>query len=212
MATFMDRFIADLKTLANTVTTHIDDLVKHITAAERNTWNGKQNAIAGQNDRVVVKNSSGIVESSTEVSISELNTLKDVDTSTTIKAQLATKAPSSHVGDSTHITAAERNTWNGKSNLYVIDGTHTLTGDQSNTVVYVTHTQNKVPKMVFAYMESYTKGSGGDDDMAATGPVTLYVFATVPMESGKASTTRIALLVPDVTTSSGTKIHWSALF
>ena len=211
---------------------HTSNTTLHVSTTERSTWNAKQDSTLATANAVVVTDANKKILASTTITTTELGYLDGVTSS--VQTQLNGKAPSSHVGDSTHITSTERtnwnaasshvsdttkhittterSTWNAKSNLYVVEGTYTCSGDQNNTVVYVTHGKSVTPKMVFAYMESYTRGSGGDDDMAATGPVTLFVFATVPMESGTASKTKIALLIPDVTTSSQTKIHWTALF
>ncbi|MBR1988228.1 MAG: hypothetical protein IKA36_04205 [Clostridia bacterium] len=99
--------------------------------------------------------------------------------------------------------------------LQIVSGIYTCTGDQNNTVIYINHGhknasgQSVAPKMVFACMYGHT--SGGDMTMAS-GTVTMIVFATIPMTNGVLSTTQISFLVPDVTTSTSTKIMWTALF
>ena len=99
--------------------------------------------------------------------------------------------------------------------LRIVSGIYTCTGDQNNKVIYINHGhkdasgQPVAPKMVFACMYGHT--SGGDMSMAS-GTVTMIVFATIPMTNGALSTTQISFLVPDVTTSTSTKIMWTALF
>ena len=99
--------------------------------------------------------------------------------------------------------------------LNIVSGIYTCTGDQNNTVIYIDHNhknasgQSVAPKMVFACMYGHT--SGGDTNMAS-GTVTMIVFATIPMTNGVLSTTQISFLIPDVTTSTSTKIMWTALF
>ena len=167
--TFMDRLISDLKNLAKSVTDHINDLTAklHITSTERTNWNAAKSSIdthAGKTD---------IHLTTTEkTKIGYLST-----TTSDVQVQLNNKAPSSHVGDSTHITSTERTNWNAKPRIW--STTKTLSGDLNGQVLTITHTLGVAPKMVFAYIST-----GGITELNAgttASPLTLFVFATVPV-------------------------------
>jgi hypothetical protein len=86
---FRDKVASLATTLA--LTTHSNDVVKHITAAERNTWNAKY-----------VKPTTGIPAADLEVA------LKDK-----INASATSAEVTAHTSDTVvHITAAERASWN----------------------------------------------------------------------------------------------------
>ena len=115
----------------------------------------------------------------------------------------------SHTTDKNiHITAAERTAWNAAPKIWT--KTITLSGNLNGQVLTVEHTLGVAPDMVFAYISD-----GGTTELnsgTASSPTTTFVFATIPLVSGKASASRIDLLIPDVDTSSSTKIFVSALY
>jgi hypothetical protein len=112
------------------VPNHIGDRVIHITNDERTAWNSKSNFSGNYND---LTNKPTIPTVPTKVSAftNDAGYLTgETDPTVPAWAKSANKpsytasevgaAPSSHVSDTTaHITASERNTWNGKAN-----GTH----------------------------------------------------------------------------------------
>ena len=96
---------------------------------------------------------------------------------------------------------------------YVVTGTYKLhAADAQNTVVYINHSEGKAPCMVYAHIQSHAKGSGSGDTELASGTKTTFCFASVPLVNGVASTSQIAILIPDVATSDATVIRYTMLF
>ena len=89
----------------------------------------------------------------------------------------------------------------------IVSGVYTCTGNQNGQVVYIDHGQGRTPDMVFAYIEV-----GGTTEMNTAGTASLFVFATIPIVNGQASTEQISILIPDIDTSTETMIRWTALF
>ena len=198
--TFMDRLISDLKNLAKSVTDHINDLTAklHITSSERANWNAAKSSIDEHVDETDIH-----LTAKEKTNVGYLS-----GTTSNIQEQLNNKAPSSHVGDSTHITSSERANWNAKPRIW--STTKTLSGDLNGQVLTITHTLGVAPKMVFAYIS--TGGTAELNAGTTASPLTLFVFATVPLVNDTASTTQIDVLIPDVATSSSTVLTISALY
>ena len=89
----------------------------------------------------------------------------------------------------------------------IVSGVYECTGNQNGQVVYIDHEQGRTPDMVFAYI-----AKGGTTEMNTAGTASLFVFATIPIVNGLPSTTQLSILIPDIDTSTKTKIHWTALF
>ena len=199
-----------------------------VTSDVQTQLNGKQNKTLATASAVVVTDANKNITASTTITTTELGYLDGVTSN--VQAQLNAKAPSSHVGDSTHITSTERTDWNAAS-THVSDTTKHITadertkwnnapkiwssefslgGDKNGQVMTITHSLGVAPKMVYAHISNggTTELNGG----TSSNPLTLFVFATVPLVGGNLSTSQINILIPDVTTSSTTKVIVTALY
>ena len=227
---YLSGVTSDIQTQLNdkAPSSHTTNTTLHTNATERSTWNAKQDTTLATANAVVVTDSSKKITASTTITTTELGYLDGVTSN--VQTQINAKAPSSHVGDSTHITSTERTNWNAAS-THVSDTTKHITaterstwnakpkiwssefslgGDKNGQVMTITHSLGVAPKMVYAHISNggTTELNGG----TSSSPLTLFVFATVPLVSGKLSTSQINILIPDVTTSSTTKVIVTALY
>ena len=83
----------------------------------------------------------------------------------------------------------------------------TLAGNWNGQVLNVQHGLGIAPKMVYAHIST-----GGTDELSATGPFTLFVFATVPLVNGALSSDTISVLIPDIDTNASTVVTITALY
>lgn len=216
---------ATTSSISTTKLGYLTDVTSNIQAQ----LNGRCPKTLSTGSRVVVTDSYGNITISTALTNpSKLQYLSGVTSG--IQTQLDAKAPSSHVGDSTHITSTERTNWNAAS-THVSDTTKHITatersnwnsapkvwsttvalgGNKNGQVMTITHTLGVAPKMVYAHISTggTTELNGG----TSASPLTLFVFATVPLVGGSLSTNQIDILIPDVDTSASTKVTVTAIY
>lgn len=234
---YLSGVTSDIQTQLNNKapSSHTTNTTLHTNDTERSTWNAKQDTTLATANAVVVTDSSKKITASTTITTTELGYLDGVTSN--VQTQLNAKAPSSHVGDGTHITSTERTNWDAAS-AHVSDTTIHITatersnwnsaynhistapkiwsttvslgGNKNGQVMTITHTLGVAPKMVYAHIS--TGGTTELNSGTSASPLTLFVFATVPLVGGSLSTNQIDILIPDVDTSASTKVTVTAIY
>lgn len=96
---------SDLSNHISAYNTHNSDTTKHITSAERSTWNGKQDAISGAANSVMITDANGKPTVSSVITVAELNKLNGL-TATTTELNHLDGAKSNIQGQIDNITGA----------------------------------------------------------------------------------------------------------
>ena len=187
----------------------------NVTSDIQNQLNAKCPKSLSTGNRVVITDTSGNITISTALTDpSKLQYLSGVTSD--VQTQLNSKAPSSHTSDTTlHISSTERSNWNSaythiSTAPKIWSTTVALGGNKNGQVMTITHTLGVAPKMVYAHISTggTTELNGG----TSTSPLTLFVFATVPLVGGSLSTNQIDILIPDVDTNESTKVTVTAIY
>ena len=122
--------VASGKADKSDLTSHTGDTTAHITSTERTNWNAAKthadSAHAPSNAQV------NVIESIKVNNTAQTISSKSVNITVPTKASDISAAPSSHVGDSTHITSTERTNWNAAKTH--ADSAHAPSNAQANVI------------------------------------------------------------------------------
>ena len=160
---------SDEKSTLSNAKTHMNNTTVHITSTERSNWNAARGHIEDADRHVAYSTTAPVMDGTASVGSASTVARSDhkhpTDTSRASKSEF-----DAHVGDSTHITEAERNTLNsakthiGNGNIHVTEAEKTVWGNQperitnhvTNNNVHVTADEKTVLSNVQTHMNNTT--------------------------------------------------------
>ena len=195
--------LADVQLVEDQLTTHENDNVKHITSAERESWNSSYEQSTAYTDQKIA----GLINGAPET----LDTLKEVadaieenrSVEEALNSAIGTKANqsdlSSHTGNSTiHVTSLERTKWNNAANatdeltstllskIYPVGSIYMSTNSTSPATFIGGTWQRIQDRFLLAAGSTYTAGNTGGSSTTSytpSGSVGYHTLTTSEMPS-----------------------------